>query len=952
VTVASGEFERGDAVPPSARTTSRRQLVGRSHQLATIEQALSRAQAGVGSVVEVSGEPGIGKTAVLRAVEARVAEDGGRVLSGRAVENAGPFGVLAQALLDVWRASEVRDAESLRPFRPAVDRVLPGWLPDAGASADDLGVDPALLLAEGVLQILTTVDAEFGMLSIDDAQYADPDTVAVLEHCAATVSRRPVLVVLARDDWPRSRGLDRIASSSGTIRLPLDRLTPPDLHTLVGHVRDLPSDTVQSIVDRSEGLPAVAVELAAAVTTEKTDWAVPQGFAALVEARLFGLDDTDRGLLAAAAALGAEPDWDLVPGIARVDDTAAASGLRDAIRAHLLSNDQGDLRWRHGLIRQIVWATLLPPERRSITRAAAYALLNRGGPTDRTRAAELLSQIGDADSAAELWLELAGAAVDSGGLRTAADLLDRAESTDRRRTAVAVGRVNLLSLTGRPVEALDIGLRALADARGEEHAELCFRLARAAGAAGRWAQTEQLVARAGRPADPRSATLLSDAAHATGRMADAERYALAAVNQARREGPMEVLCEALCARGRLNRLHDLASARETFAEAAQLASEHGLLPWRVEALFGLATIDLLVDEDSPALLEVHRIALDAGLLGRAAQADLLLADHVLVRDGPGGSAEPATRVAEFGRLARVDYFTFAGETLLASRSALAGDERAMEFRLSRLDAGPDLPPDSRVQIAGVRGQAALVRHDLDAAADLLDGAMRPLAEHRSAAPLVLFGAWALVQTVVRADATEVRGVLAHQTAGQRRANVGALRYVDAVVAGRAGDRTGAEAALADGDELLAPTPWWRRFLRTIALEAAVTERWGDAVPRLRVDLAAFEAAGELQLARTVRDLLRRAGAPTRRGRGDSTVPIGLRAVGVTSREMDVLRLLEDGLSNVDIGNRLFLSPRTVETHVANLLSKSGASNRMQLVTWARSEAGEPASAGQPERRPR
>src|SRR4030095_16680209 len=100
-------------------------------------------------------------------------------------------------------------------------------------------------------------------------------------------------------------------------------------------------------------------------------------------------------------------------------------------------------------------------------------------------------------------------------------------------------------------------------------------------------------------------------------------------------------------------------------------------------------------EDSPALLEVHRIALDAGLLGRAAQADLLLADHVLVRAGPGGSAEPATRVAEFGRLARVDYFTFAGETLLASRSSLAGDERAMEFRLSRLDPRPDIAPRRR-----------------------------------------------------------------------------------------------------------------------------------------------------------------------------------------------------------------------------------------------------------------
>jgi DNA-binding NarL/FixJ family response regulator len=50
--------------------------------------------------------------------------------------------------------------------------------------------------------------------------------------------------------------------------------------------------------------------------------------------------------------------------------------------------------------------------------------------------------------------------------------------------------------------------------------------------------------------------------------------------------------------------------------------------------------------------------------------------------------------------------------------------------------------------------------------------------------------------------------------------------------------------------------------------------------------------------------------------------------------MDVLRLLEDGLSNADIGTRLFLSPRTVETHVANLLTKSGASNRVELVTWA------------------
>ena len=63
---------------------------------------------------------------------------------------------------------------------------------------------------------------------------------------------------------------------------------------------------------------------------------------------------------------------------------------------------------------------------------------------------------------------------------------------------------------------------------------------------------------------------------------------------------------------------------------------------------------------------------------------------------------------------------------------------------------------------------------------------------------------------------------------------------------------------------------------------------------LRADLAAYERAGETQLARIGRDLLRRAGAPIRRGRGDAVVPAALRARGVTSRELDVLRLVDAG----------------------------------------------------------
>jgi DNA-binding NarL/FixJ family response regulator len=114
------------------------------------------------------------------------------------------------------------------------------------------------------------------------------------------------------------------------------------------------------------------------------------------------------------------------------------------------------------------------------------------------------------------------------------------------------------------------------------------------------------------------------------------------------------------------------------------------------------------------------------------------------------------------------------------------------------------------------------------------------------------------------------------------------------------------------------------------LEAAVVDGWGDPIGTLRADLTAFEYDDERLLARTCRDLLRQAGAPTRRGRGDTPVPPDLRALGVTSREMDVLGLVADGLTNAEIAGRLYLSPRTIETHVANLLAKTASQDRSGL----------------------
>ena len=91
-----------------------------------------------------------------------------------------------------------------------------------------------------------------------------------------------------------------------------------------------------------------------------------------------------------------------------------------------------------------------------------------------------------------------------------------------------------------------------------------------------------------------------------------------------------------------------------------------------------------------------------------------------------------------------------------------------------------------------------------------------------------------------------------------------------------------------------------------------------------------------RIVRRCRNLLGAAGAPIpRRGRGDSEVPEELRALGVTSRELDVLKLVAEGLTNREISERLVLSPKTVERHLSSLFDRTGRRTRGALAELLR-----------------
>ena len=147
----------------------------------------------------------------------------------------------------------------------------------------------------------------------------------------------------------------------------------------------------------------------------------------------------------------------------------------------------------------------------------------------------------------------------------------------------------------------------------------------------------------------------------------------------------------------------------------------------------------------------------------------------------------------------------------------------------------------------------------------------------------------------------------------------------------------ADELLARAERLLEPTPWFRAVAyrhvgeRLLAVGSPTGERL------LHAAIAFFAGAGSQSPAEAARALLRAAGRPVpRRGRGQATVPAPLATAGVSSREMDVLQLLAEGLTNRQIAARLYLSPRTVEKHVERLLAKTDSPNRVALAARAAS----------------
>jgi DNA-binding CsgD family transcriptional regulator len=924
-------------------------LFGRDRERSDVERLVGRS---AGGCVVVAGEAGIGKSALVR-----VATRGTAVVGSATEPPAPSLRPLVEIALGLIGCGADPGAGALRVHRRSLAALLPGLLDDV----IETGAEPAhpVVLADALARLLETVAPRARpVVVVEDLHWADVETLAVVQ---ALVERSAVrlLVTLRPEGRPWEVTL-RLVERQLAVLVELGPLDAAAVRALVAHRLGLSVDEVlpelMEVVHPAEGWPLLVGEIVQTVLADgslrrdgdgwRFDCAgriVPRSLAVSVALRLDELGQA-RTVVEHAALLGREFSTDLLANVLGGPDSVA-DALRAAARAGLLVDvSVGSPRFRHELLRGAVLHGMLGAQRRS----AAERLLAALGTSDSGQAslgATLALHAGRTDRAARLLVAAAEADLARGLPGAGAHFLDRAmelavgaERTDIRELR-AHARALAGDVAGALADAVDVDVE-LADVPGTEdrRRRLGEAVVRATAGQGRWAEADRLVAELRRrfPAAAGTAALAALVALERGRYTEAESDARDALGDAHADPTAR--CQAMEVLGRLARRSDLAQAEQWFRRAVATAERDGLAVWRARALHELATVAQLRSLDTEPLGFARAAAVDAAAPGVLAAVDQHLAAVHGVRFEPDIALPAARRTLDVARrLGARSQQAFAW-ILIGQAHAVAGDDTRADQAASEATALAGDDPEIIGLAALCRGLPALLADDLDAAVRHWQAGVAALRMMPGVTPLPIWYLWGLLATTLDLEGDGGARARAETGSAELRVATGAdalWHLAKAAALARDGEAERARSAVATAERLFARVPafdGYRHLGHRLAAPSALADGWGDPAGWMSQAQDWAQARGFPGMARAARSLGRRAGVKQRRaGRGDSTVPAHLAELGVTSREMDVLVLVADGLTNRQIAERLYLAPRTVKGHVELLLAKTGAANRTQLV---------------------
>ncbi|WP_308193518.1 AAA family ATPase [Nonomuraea sp. MG754425] len=906
-------------------------LVGRSAELAGLVRVLTAAGDGLAGVALVGGDAGIGKTRLITELTSEARERGFHVLVGQCAElgDALPYLPLADALRGAEPA--VREAAAGHPM---LGQLLPG-----SESAPSSGLTQQRLFGS-LLGLLA--DVQPVLFVIEDLHWADRSTRDLLVFLSRMVQSERVCVVgtYRTDDLHRRHPLRSVLAELK--RLPtvmsveLGPLGSGEMSDYVTTLGEVDAQGLGLIISRADGNPFYAEELFAAMAEGDR---LPDGLASLLLSRVEVLSEAGQRVLRAAAVAGRRVEDELLCEVSGLPLDAFEEAVREIVSRGLLKIQGHGYAFRHALLQEAVYTDLLPGERTRLHAAFARLLTSPAELSHHHLAGHDLAGALAASAEAGRQAERLGAPAE------AHSHYDRALSLwERVPDAAGLAGEDRVELAFRSaVMAADSGdnhravvqLRALPQT-SEVNERLAYYLYELDDRAGAIEAAEQAVRSAGdQPALARALATQARALLWSPRHHEVEALCAKALEIARAAGAKDAEVGALLTlgafvepRGELDRAHELIGTA--------MAQPSGDLAMDLRARFHHARIHyeqgLLAQAAEVADDGIH-LAFQTGLKWSTFGTDLRFL-RFLIHYVAGEWDDAEAVAAGFG--ARVGTVPEAILSSFALFIEVARDLPAVESRLSWLR------PFWSDELASYMSRGLAAEHALwhGDPATALDHVRAVVAEQQDGDPgnirLAAVGLWALAELGSTEGADDLRA-RARQAVEFGPLGEGAHLGPE----GRAWAlRVEAEWHRVHGRLDVAA---WRRVVEAFGFgfEYEVARaRWRLAEALLAAgdrDAAQAEweqarrVAGKLRAAPLERALLdfgRRArfGGPGSGGSGDG---------GLTAREVEVLRLVAEGLTNREIAERLFIAQKTVSVHVSNILGKLDVSTRTQAAATAR-----------------
>ena len=909
-----------------SKTGSETHLRGRHAETRALQRLIDNARGGASGVLVVRGEVGVGKTALLDYLEAKASDS--RIVRTAGVESEMelPFAALHQI------CAPFLDRRASLPA-PQFDALSTAFGLTAGNSPD------RFMIGLAVLSLLSdVVDDQPLVCLVDDAHWLDQASAKVLGFVARRLANEAVVLVFAVREHTDYRDL------AGLPELRVSPISDNDARVLLANA--FPGKLDDSVLDRvigeAHGNPLALLELPRLLTSAAfaggfglpSDVSVSVRIEENFSQRIAPLPSPTRRLLLLAAA---EPYGDPKSIRAAGEHLGLpADAASPAIAAGLL--DPGThIRFRHPLVRSVVYRDALPADRRQIHRALAESNPELD-PDQRAWHLAQATEGPDEDVARELERS-AGRAQARGGLAAAAAFLGRAADLtvrpDRRsRRLLAAAQANLEAGAFETAQAFlaaaeDERLDDLARARVDLlHAELAY-------AQNRGRDAPLLLLKAAKTFEPIDERLSRDtyldawsAALFAGNMApeggslrDVSLAALSAPNPQDDPLPCDLLLDGLAlafTEGVKAATPTLQSAVASFASADVSVEE--MLRW---GWLATRAANLVWDYDHCLEIGMRAVELarDSGALEVLAVADNAAGQAAAF----GGDFETAVRLA-----AEVESVKEATGTRIPPHGALA----LAGIRGRTIEATEMIR--SIISEATDAGQGTAVQYAHWAKSVLMNGlgryheALEAAREASENTPQIHITAWALSELVEAATRTGNEG-LAHAALSRldEAAEVSdsdwslgiKTRSRALLNEGEAAERLYRAAISHLGRTRLRPDlarahllfgEWMRREGRRVDAREQLRKAY-DLFTEIGMEAFAERAYAELE---ATGETVRKRNVETMRD--------------LTPQELQVARLASDGLTNPEIGARLFLSPRTIEWHLRKVFVKLGISSRREL----------------------